>query len=120
MADGRGLLVSAGDVRLPVVGGAANPAHHAMGASAAALVAVTLKALADPLRLRMLSLIATSPRGEACVGEIATVAEVSQPTVSHHLKVLKEVGVLNSQRRATWIYYSIAPPAASSRPSCRG
>jgi arsenate reductase len=82
-----------------------------MGASAAAHVAVTLKALADPLRLRMLSLIATSPRGEAFVGDIATVAEVSQPTVSHHLKVLKDVGVLTSQRRATWVFYSIAPQA---------
>jgi len=82
-----------------------------MGASAAEQVAATLKALADPLRLRMLSLIASSPSGEACVGDIATVAEVSQPTVSHHLKVLKSVGVLTSQRRATWIFYSIAPQA---------
>src|SRR5665647_861755 len=82
-----------------------------MGASAAEHVAVTLKALADPLRLRMLSLIASSPRGEACVGDIASVAEVSQPTVSHHLKVLNGVGVLTSQRRATWIFYSAAPQA---------
>ena len=91
--------------------GAVSPANHAMGASAAEHVAVTLKALADPLRLRMLSLIASSPSGEACVGDIATVAEVSQPTISHHLKVLKGVGVLTSQRRATWIFYSIAPQA---------
>src|SRR5665811_688563 len=90
-------------------GSASSPANHAMGASAAAYVAATLKALADPLRLRMLSLIVTSPGGEACVGDIATVGEVSQPTVSHHLKVLKEVGVLTSQRRATWVFYSIAP-----------
>ena len=91
--------------------GAVSPANHAMGASAAAHVAVTLKALADPLRLRMLSLIATSPAGEAFVGDIATVADVNQPTVSHHLKVLKEVGVLTSQRRATWVFYSVAPQA---------
>lgn len=91
--------------------GAVSPAAHAMGASAAAHVAVTLKALADPLRLRMLSLIATSPTGEAFVGDIATVAHVAQPTVSHHLKVLKDVGVLTSQRRATWVFYSIAPQA---------
>jgi len=80
-----------------------------MGASAAAQVATTLKALADPLRVRMLSLIAASPTGEACVCNIATVAHVSQPTVSHHLKVLKDVGVLTSERRASRVYYSIAP-----------
>jgi arsenate reductase len=102
---------STNDVSVSEGSGAVSPAHHAMGASAAEHVAVTLKALADPLRLRMLSLIASSPSGEACVGDIATVAEVSQPTVSHHLKVLKEVGVLTSQRRATWIFYSIAPQA---------
>ena len=99
------------DVPVSEGSGAVSPVHHAMGASAAEHVAVTLKALADPLRLRMLSLIASSPSGEACVGDIATVAEVSQPTVSHHLKVLKGVGVLTSQRRATWIFYSIAPQA---------
>ena len=87
------------------------PANHAMGADAAAQVAATLKALADPLRVRMLSLIAASPTGEACVCNIETVADVTQSTVSHHLKVLKEVGVLTSQRRASWVFYSIAPQA---------
>jgi len=101
--------MSAADARVSEGSGAVSPADHAMGASAAAHVAVTLKALADPLRLRMLSLIATSPTGEAFVGDIATVAHVNQPTVSHHLKVLKDVGVLTSQRRATWIFYSIPP-----------
>jgi len=91
--------------------GGASPANHAMGATAAAHVAFTLKALADPTRLRILSLIVTSPTGEACVGDIATVAHVTQPTISHHLKVLKDVGVLTSQRRATWVYYSVAPQA---------
>jgi len=102
---------STNDVPVSEGSRAVSPVHHAMGASAAEHVAATLKALADPLRLRMLSLIASSPSGEACVGDIATVAEVSQPTVSHHLKVLKSVGVLTSQRRATWIFYSIAPQA---------
>jgi arsenate reductase (thioredoxin) len=86
-----------------------SPADHAMGAGAAALVAGTLKALGDPLRLRMLSLIATSPTGEACVCDLATVAEVSQPTVSHHLKLLKDVGLLTSERRGTWVYYRVQP-----------
>jgi ArsR family transcriptional regulator len=80
-----------------------------MGSDAAIQVAGTLKALGDPLRLRMLSLIATSPSGEACVCDLATVAEVSQPTVSHHLKLLKDVGLLTSERRGTWVYYRVQP-----------
>ncbi|WP_282947880.1 metalloregulator ArsR/SmtB family transcription factor [Cellulomonas endometrii] len=86
-----------------------SPADHAMGLDAATQVAGTLKALGDPLRLRMLSLIATSPSGEACVCDLATVAEVSQPTVSHHLKLLKDVGLLTSERRGTWVYYRVQP-----------
>lgn len=86
-----------------------SPAEHTMGAAAAEQVAATLKALADPLRLRMLSLITTTPAGEACVCDLATVAEVSMPTVSHHLKVLKDVEVLTSERRGTWVYYRVNP-----------
>lgn len=85
------------------------PGVHAMGAEAAGQVATMLKALADPLRLRMLSFITTSSTGEACVCDIATVADVSQPTVSHHLKVLKDVGVLTSERRGTWVWYRLTP-----------
>ncbi len=88
---------------------APTPEAHAMGAQAAAQIATMLKALADPLRLRMLSFITTSSTGEACVCDIATVADVSQPTVSHHLKVLKDVGVLTSERRGTWVWYRVAP-----------
>ncbi|PRZ04127.1 ArsR family transcriptional regulator [Isoptericola sp. CG 20/1183] len=84
-------------------------ADHAIGADAAEVVATTLKALADPLRLRMLSAIATTADGEACVCDLAELADVSQPTVSHHLKVLRDVGVLTSQRRGTWVWYRIAP-----------
>lgn len=84
-------------------------ATHAIGADAAASVASTLKALSDPLRLRMLSAIASDPRGESCVCDLAELAEVSQPTVSHHLKVLKDVGVLTSERRGTWVWYRIHP-----------
>lgn len=82
---------------------------HSMSLDAATQVAAVLRALAEPLRLRMLSFIATEPTGEACVCDIATVADVAQPTVSHHLKVLKSVGVLVSERRGTWVYYRIAP-----------
>lgn len=84
-------------------------ATTSMSFDAATQVSTVLKALAEPLRLRMLSLITTSPTGEACVCDIATVADVAQPTVSHHLKVLKDVGVLTSQRRGTWVYYRVAP-----------
>lgn len=81
-----------------------------MGAQAASTVAAALKALADPLRLRALSLISTSPTGEVCVCDIAELADVSQPTVSHHLKVLKDVGLVTADRRGTWVYYAIAAP----------
>ena len=87
---------------------------HAIGAEAASTVASALKALADPLRLRMLSAIAADPRGESCVCDLADLAEVSQPTVSHHLKVLKETGMLLSERRGTWVYYWINPAALQS------
>ncbi|ROS31124.1 metalloregulator ArsR/SmtB family transcription factor [Cellulomonas sp. PhB150] len=82
---------------------------RAMGAPAADQVARALKALADPLRLRALSLIAASPTHEACVCDISELTNVSQPTVSHHLKVLKDVGLVTSQRRGTWVYYRISP-----------
>lgn len=82
---------------------------HAIGLEAATAVASTLKALSDPLRLRMLSAIASDPRGESCVCDLAELADVSQPTVSHHLKVLKNVGVLTSERRGTWVWYRIHP-----------
>ncbi|MFD2793908.1 metalloregulator ArsR/SmtB family transcription factor [Promicromonospora vindobonensis] len=82
---------------------------HAIGPDAAADLASTLKAIADPLRLRMLSAIATSPTGETTAGELATLTAVSQPTVSHHLKVLRDVGLLTSDRRGTWVWYRIAP-----------
>ncbi|NYI40716.1 metalloregulator ArsR/SmtB family transcription factor [Demequina lutea] len=82
---------------------------HAIDTGVAGAVATTLKALAEPLRLRMLSFIATAPAGEACVCDLAALTDVSQPTVSHHLKVLRDVGVLTSQRRGTWVWYRIAP-----------
>ena len=89
--------------------GCAPSATHAIGQDAAMTVAGALKALAEPLRLRMLSAIATDPRGESCVCDLAELADVSQPTVSHHLKVLKETGLLLSERRGTWVWYRIAP-----------
>src|SRR5699024_9296640 len=75
------------------------PESRAMGAGVAGVVATALKALAEPLRLRMLSFIATTPADEACVCDLAALADVSQPTVSHHLKVLRDAGILRSERR---------------------
>jgi DNA-binding transcriptional ArsR family regulator len=82
--------------------------------AAATDAASLLKALADPLRLRMLSHIAQTTAGESCVCDLAALADVSQPTVSHHLKVLRDAGVLTSQRRGTWVWYSMAPAHATS------
>ncbi|KUH92876.1 metalloregulator ArsR/SmtB family transcription factor [Mycobacterium sp. IS-1556] len=78
---------------------------------AAADVAMKLKALSDPVRLRLLSLIASHAGGEACVCDISRDFDVTQPTISHHLKVLKEAGLLTSERRASWVYYSVVPEA---------
>ncbi|WP_351236818.1 metalloregulator ArsR/SmtB family transcription factor [Streptomyces sp. NPDC002133] len=75
--------------------------------------AAMFKALGDPVRLRLFSLVAAHEGGEACVCDISDVG-VSQPTVSHHLKKLKEAGLLTSERRGTWVYYRVEPsvPAA--------
>lgn len=66
------------------------------------------KALGDPVRLRLFSLVASHEGGEACVCDISDVG-VSQPTVSHHLKKLKDAGLLTSERRGTWVYYRVEP-----------
>jgi len=78
---------------------------------AAAEMAKKLKALADPVRLRLFSAIAGHVGGEACVCDISAGIEVSQPTVSHHLKVLRDAGLLTSERRASWMYYAVVPDA---------
>ncbi|MGX7829113.1 ArsR/SmtB family transcription factor [Actinokineospora sp. 24-640] len=74
----------------------------------------TFKALAHPIRLLIVALIARSPGGEACVCAIAEAFEVSGPTVSHHLKTLREAGVLTSRRRGTWLFYRVVPDSLDS------
>ncbi|MCW2884726.1 MAG: ArsR family transcriptional regulator, arsenate/arsenite/antimonite-responsive transcriptional [Streptosporangiaceae bacterium] len=76
-------------------------------------LARVFKALGDPVRLRLFSLVASYQGGEACVCDISGSFDVSQPTISHHLKVLKEVGLLTSERRATWVYYRVVPETLS-------
>ena len=67
------------------------------------------KAMGDPVRLRLLSLIASHAGGEACVCDLSDVFELSGPTISHHLKVLREAGLISGERRGTWIYYRVHP-----------
>ncbi|KHJ71761.1 MULTISPECIES: ArsR/SmtB family transcription factor [Rhodococcus] len=69
------------------------------------------KALGDPVRLRMLSMIASHQGGESCVCDISPAFDLSQPTISHHLKVLREAGLLDCERRGTWVYYRVIPAA---------
>ena len=72
-------------------------------------VAPLLKALAEPVRLRLMSLIASRPGGEACVCDLTDVFDLSGPTISHHLKVLREAGLITGERRGTWVYYRVRP-----------
>lgn len=88
----------------------------ALGAAAlaepqAAELAAMFKALSDPVRLRLLSLVASHPGGQACVCEISHTFDVSQPTISHHLKTLRSAGLLDCERRGTWVYYWVVPAA---------
>lgn len=69
------------------------------------------KALGDPVRLRLVSLIASHVGGEACVCDISSTVNLTQPTISHHLKVLRSAGLIDSQRRGTWVYYRVIPEA---------
>jgi ArsR family transcriptional regulator, arsenate/arsenite/antimonite-responsive transcriptional repressor len=80
-------------------------------ADQAASLARVFKALSDPVRLRLLSMIASHEGGEACVCDLTPAFDVSEPTISHHLKVLREAGLVTSQRRASWVYYRLVPEA---------
>jgi ArsR family transcriptional regulator len=75
----------------------------------AAELAGMLGALADPVRLRLISFVAASPGGEVCGCELVEPLGRSQPTVSHHLKVLHEAGLLERERRGTWVWYRLVP-----------
>ncbi len=78
-----------------------------LGQAEAEQLAAALKVIADPARLRLLSLIASKPGGEACVCDLIEPLRLSQPTVSHHLKVLHEAGLLGRERRGQWVYYRL-------------
>ena len=83
----------------------------ALGADEAQQRALVFKALADPNRLRLLSIVKAGESGEACVCDLTAPLELGQPTVSHHLKILVEAGLLRREKRGTWAYYSLVPGA---------
>jgi ArsR family transcriptional regulator len=70
-------------------------------------IAPLVKAIADPVRLRLLSLVASHADGEACVCDLNDAFELSQPTISHHLKLLHEAGLLDREKRGVWVYYRV-------------
>jgi ArsR family transcriptional regulator len=80
-----------------------------LDAADAELLARALKTIADPARLRLLSLIQAQPDGEACVCHLTEPLGLSQPTVSHHLKVLRDAGLVARERRGSWAYYRVVP-----------
>ncbi|WP_030808649.1 ArsR/SmtB family transcription factor [Streptomyces sp. NRRL S-337] len=76
----------------------------------AADLAKVFKALGDPVRLRLMSMIASRGEGgEVCVCELTPAFELSQPTISHHLKLLRQAGLIDCERRGTWVYYWVLP-----------
>src|SRR4051794_28760223 len=86
-------------------------AREPLAADQAAELARVFKAMGDPVRLRLLSLIASHDGGEACVCDLSEVFELTGPTISHHLRVLREAGLVTGERRGTWIYYRVRPDA---------
>ena len=71
----------------------------------------SFKALADPNRLRLLSIVKAEASGESCVCDLTEPLDLGQPTVSHHLKILVDAGLLHREKRGTWAYYSLVPGA---------
>ncbi|MFD1930878.1 ArsR/SmtB family transcription factor [Nonomuraea mangrovi] len=84
-------------------------AREPLDEESAAGPARAFKALGDPVRLRIISIVSAHEGGEACVCDLTASFDLAQPTISHHLKVLKDAGLLTSERRASWVYYRIVP-----------
>jgi ArsR family transcriptional regulator len=87
---------------------------EALTESAASELARGFKALGDPVRLRLLSIIAARGGGEVCVCDLTAAFDVTGPTISHHLRVLREAGLIDCERRGTWVYYWLVPPALAA------
>jgi ArsR family transcriptional regulator, arsenate/arsenite/antimonite-responsive transcriptional repressor len=104
-------FIPAAELRVVIEACSAPLVGEPIGESAAAGLAQVFKALADPVRLRLVSLIGAHQGGEACVCELTTAFNLTQPTISHHLKILREAGIIDSERRGTWVYYWLVPAA---------
>jgi ArsR family transcriptional regulator, arsenate/arsenite/antimonite-responsive transcriptional repressor len=104
-------FIPAAELRVVIEACSTPLAGEPIGESAAAGLAQVFKALADPVRLRLVSLIGAHQGGEACVCELTTAFNLTQPTISHHLKILREAGIIDSERRGTWVYYWLVPAA---------
>lgn len=94
---------------VPFVQGCCAPGAAAISVAAANDLAARFKALADPTRVRILNLLAASD--EVCVCVLTEAFDLSQPTISHHLKLLREAGLVESERRGTWAFYRLVPEA---------
>ena len=99
-----GRMTGAAECAIPLV-------REPIGEGVAAGLAHVFKALGDPVRLRLVSLIGAHQGGEVCVCDLTTAFDLAQPTISHHLKVLREAGIITSERRGTWVYYRLVPSA---------
>lgn len=88
--------------------------RESISAENADKLARSLKALADPARLRLISMVAAHENAEACVCDLTEPLGLGQPTVSHHLKVLVDAGILSRDKRGTWAYYKLVPGALDS------
>src|SRR5215469_13010583 len=89
----------------------APPLREPLTPGQAADLARTLKALADPARLRLVSMVAAHEGGEACVCELTEPLGLTQPTISHHLKILVDAGIFTRDKRGVWAYYALVPSA---------
>ena len=100
---------------LPLAGACCAPLlREPITAGQAAGLARMLKALADPTRLRLVSLIAAREDGEACVCDLTGPLGLTQPTISHHLKILVEAGIFTRDKRGVWAYYALVPSALNA------
>lgn len=84
-------------------------AQQRVDADVAGNLAPAFKALGDPVRLQLMSMIASAPGGEICVCDLTPAFALSGPTISHHLKTLREAGLVDAERRASWVYYRPRP-----------
>lgn len=84
-------------------------AERRVPAETAAVLAPAFKALGDPVRLRLMSMIASAEGGEACVCDLTPAFDLTGPTISHHLRTLREAGLVDAERRGTWVYYRARP-----------